>query len=154
VWAYAPDLTLIPRRWRAARTRRSSEGLSRSKVDGFVPRTQHVNLTIVGKEGGDGRQRCACRVFFSHKFHQTPNPKGGVRRGPGVHRHCLPTPGPSNAIPGSFLEPLGRSWSHFVGMYRQTLTSFHDTAQVACGADPAFVGGAVGKMGGGALQQL
>jgi len=25
-------------------------------------------------------------------------------------------------IPGSFLEPLGRSWSHFVGIYRQKLT--------------------------------
>ena len=26
-------------------------------------------------------------------------------------------------IPWSFLEPLGRSWSHFVGIYRQRLTS-------------------------------
>jgi hypothetical protein len=25
-------------------------------------------------------------------------------------------------IPGAFLEPLGRSWSHFVGIYRQKLT--------------------------------
>ena len=25
-------------------------------------------------------------------------------------------------IPGSFLEPLGGSWSHFVGIYRQNLT--------------------------------
>ena len=25
-------------------------------------------------------------------------------------------------IPGSFLEPLGRSWSHFVGIYRKKLT--------------------------------
>ena len=25
-------------------------------------------------------------------------------------------------IPGLFLEPLGRSWSHFVGIYRQKLT--------------------------------
>ena len=28
----------------------------------------------------------------------------------------------SGGIPGSFLEPLGRSWSHFVGIYRQKLT--------------------------------
>ena len=25
-------------------------------------------------------------------------------------------------IQGSFLEPLGRAWSHFVGIYRQKLT--------------------------------
>jgi hypothetical protein len=25
-------------------------------------------------------------------------------------------------IPGSFLEPLARSWSHFVGIYRQKST--------------------------------
>jgi WD40 repeat protein len=25
-------------------------------------------------------------------------------------------------IPGAVLEPLGRSWSHFVGIYRQKLT--------------------------------
>ena len=28
----------------------------------------------------------------------------------------------SGGIPGSFLEPLGRSWSHFVGIYRHKLT--------------------------------
>ena len=28
----------------------------------------------------------------------------------------------SGGIPTSFLEPLGRSWSHFVGIYRQKLT--------------------------------
>ena len=27
-------------------------------------------------------------------------------------------------IPWSFLEPLGRYWSHFVGIYRQKLTRF------------------------------
>ena len=27
----------------------------------------------------------------------------------------------SGGIPRSFLEPLGRSWSHFVGIYRQKL---------------------------------
>ena len=32
------------------------------------------------------------------------------------------TPGPSNPIPGAFLEPLVRSWSHFVGIYRQNLS--------------------------------
>ena len=31
------------------------------------------------------------------------------------------TKGPSRVISGSFLEPLGRSWSHFVEMYRQKL---------------------------------
>ena len=29
---------------------------------------------------------------------------------------------PHAVIPESFLEPLGRSWSHFVGNYRQKLT--------------------------------
>ena len=33
-----------------------------------------------------------------------------------------PTPGPSNPIPGSFLEPSGPSWSHFVSIYRQKLS--------------------------------
>ena len=33
-----------------------------------------------------------------------------------------PTPGPSNPIPRSFWEPLSRSWSHFVGLYRQKLS--------------------------------
>ena len=33
-----------------------------------------------------------------------------------------PTPGPSNPIPGSFVEPLARSWSHFVDICCQTLT--------------------------------
>ena len=32
------------------------------------------------------------------------------------------TPGPSNPIPGSFLEPLVHSWSHFVGIHRQILS--------------------------------
>jgi len=33
-------------------------------------------------------------------------------------RCILTTDGPSRGIPGSFLEPLGRSWSHFIGIYR------------------------------------
>ena len=32
------------------------------------------------------------------------------------------TPGPSNPIPGSFFEPLTRSWSHFVGHFGQKLS--------------------------------
>ena len=38
-----------------------------------------------------------------------------------VQRGCT-TPGPSNPIPCSFFEPLARSWSHFVAMYRQKLS--------------------------------
>ena len=33
------------------------------------------------------------------------------------------TQGPSKPIPGSFFEPLARSWSHFVGIYRQKLSN-------------------------------
>ena len=33
------------------------------------------------------------------------------------------TPRPSNAIPRSFLKPFGRSWTHFVEVYRQKLTN-------------------------------
>ena len=39
-----------------------------------------------------------------------------------VVRHDT-TPGPSNPIPRTFLEPLGRSWSHFVGIYHQKLSN-------------------------------
>jgi len=36
--------------------------------------------------------------------------------------HPGATEGPSGVIPWSFLEPLGRSWSHFVSIYCQKLT--------------------------------
>ena len=37
------------------------------------------------------------------------------------------TEGPTWVIPASFLEPLPRSWSHFLGIYRQILTTFLKT---------------------------
>ena len=60
-----------------------------------------------------------------------PNTNGAL---PGILRgnnatltlRALAGDGPQKAvcggIPGSFLEPLVRSWSHFVGIYRQKLT--------------------------------
>ena len=36
--------------------------------------------------------------------------------------HESPTQGPSRVIPTLFLEPLPRSWSHFVGIYHQKWT--------------------------------
>ena len=52
-----------------------------------------------------------------HPAHDTLNPE---------IRTLNPVVGPREAlrggIPGSFLEPLVRSWSHFEGIYRHTLT--------------------------------
>ena len=39
-----------------------------------------------------------------------------------ARRRPRTTPGPSNPIPRPFLKPLGRSWSHFVGIYSQKLS--------------------------------
>ena len=44
------------------------------------------------------------------------------RRGDPVRTGRGPQKALRGGIPGSFLEPLGRSWSHFVGIYRQKLT--------------------------------
>ena len=46
----------------------------------------------------------------------------------GPDSHSNPQKALSGGIPGAVLEPLGRSWSHFVGIYRQKLTksSKHD----------------------------
>ena len=46
-----------------------------------------------------------------------------VGRSPRLRDPCT-TPGPSNPIPGSFFEPLARSWSHFVGLHRQKLPKY------------------------------
>ena len=50
-----------------------------------------------------------------------------IRRGysiPLKHQACILTPQKAvcGGIPCPFLEPLARSWSHFVGIYRQNLT--------------------------------
>ena len=46
----------------------------------------------------------------------------GPASGPGLHRGPA-TSGPSNPIPGAFLELLVHSWSHFFGIYRQRLSN-------------------------------
>ena len=55
----------------------------------------------------------------------------GLPHGKGWSAHLSPDnnrvapltrPRPSNPIPCPFLEPSARSWSHFVGIYRQKLS--------------------------------
>ena len=41
----------------------------------------------------------------------------------GILAQLYPQKALCGGIPGSFLEPLARSWSHFVGTYCQKLTN-------------------------------
>ena len=64
-----------------------------------------------------------------HLTHEPPRILQGVYAwGPMVvlgykaNRTLAPQKALSGGISRSFLEPIGRSWSHFVGIYRQKLT--------------------------------
>ena len=47
----------------------------------------------------------------------------GLRRGANQRRVSDPQKALCGGIPSPFLEPSPRSWSHFVGVYRQILTT-------------------------------
>ena len=55
------------------------------------------------------------RLVWSHRH-------SGPRQSMKVFKSTTPQKALGGGIPCSFLEPFARSWSHFVGIYRQKLT--------------------------------
>ena len=94
-------------------------------------------LTIPGGGGGGGEgMRAHAERFYAERLDVLSiQPRAYVQCSPSKRRvdfgtdlvagveeqlvHARATQGPSNSIPGSFFEPLARSWSHFVGICRQ-----------------------------------